>query len=83
MGEVALLQYHHGVPDVPVPEVHPHRRPRQRLATTPFDWAGTRSCLLIKCHHVGSGLVAPGCLIALRYQPTFHYAVLGLAVRHQ
>ena len=40
VGEVTLLQYHHGVPDVPVPEMHPHGCPHCRPATTPLNWAG-------------------------------------------
>ena len=66
-GGFALLQYHHGVPDMQMPEVHRHRRPRRRLATTPFNWAGPRSTLCSKQHPVGPGLVALGYLVSLLF----------------
>ena len=40
MGEVSLLQYHHGFLDIPVTEMHPHGLLRHRPSTTPFDWTG-------------------------------------------
>ena len=40
VGEVALLQDHYGVPDVPVPEVHPCHNPCQRPTTKPYEWKG-------------------------------------------
>ena len=83
MGEVALLQYHHGVPDVSVLEVYPQYFTRGHPATTPFDWAGPMSCCRGKCHPVGPGLVAPVCLIDLLSQPSFRHVVLGLAAHHQ
>ena len=71
VGEVALLQYHHGVSDMPVLEVHHHRCLHQHLSTTPFDWAGPRSRLHGKRHPVSPGQVAPVFLIALLPQPPF------------
>ena len=59
MGGVALLQDHHGVPDVPVTEVQPNLCPRRRPATKPFDWEEPRSRLIRKRQSIGSGLVPP------------------------
>ena len=59
VGEDALLQDYHGVPDVPVPEVHPHCRPHRLLATTTFDWVGPRSRPRWTRHPVGSGIFIP------------------------
>ena len=42
MGGVDLLQYDHGVPDVLIPELHPHGRLSFRPSTTPLNWAGHR-----------------------------------------
>ena len=35
----SLIQYHHGGPDMPMPEVYYHGGPRHRLATTPLNCA--------------------------------------------
>ena len=45
VGDVSLIQDHHGVLDVPVPEMHPNGCPRRYLATTPLNWAGPWSRL--------------------------------------
>ena len=83
MGEVALIQYHHGVPDVPVLELHLHYRPRWRPATSPFDWSGPRSRPRQKRHPISPWLVpAPVYLISLLPQPPFSHTVLVLAMRH-
>ena len=82
-GGVAILQYHHGVPDLPVPELHLNFRPRRRLATTPFNWSGPRSMLCGKHHPVGPGLVTFGYLVDLLSQPPFRHSVLSLVVHHQ
>ena len=84
MGEVTILQDHHGVPDMPLTEVHPHLCPRLLLATANFDWAGHRPRTFRKLHLVGPWIVAtPVCLVSLLPQPPFIHTVLGLAVRHQ
>ena len=83
VGEVSLLQDQHGVPEGPVPEVHPHHRPRQRLAPTLFDWVEPRSHPCNKLQPVGSRLVDPVCLVSILSQPSFSHAVLGLVVHHQ
>ena len=84
MSEVSLLQDHHCVPDVPVPEVHPHCCMHLRPVTAPFDWAGPRPRPFRKLHLVSPWIVAaPVCLVSPRPQPPFSHAVLGLAVRHQ
>ena len=82
VGEVAIFQYHHGVLDVPVSEVHPHGRPHFRPDTTPLDWAGPWSYLRMKHHPECPGIVTPTFLIALPSQPPFCHAVLHLVVCH-
>ena len=84
MGEVALLQDHHNVSDMPIPEVKYHRCPCRRPATAPFDWAGPRHHPHRKRHLVGPWLFAePVWIVSLRPQPPFSHDVLGLVVRHQ
>ena len=83
MGGVALLQYHHGVSDMPVPEVYPHGRLGRRPATTPINWSGPQTYLLRKFHPERSGSVAPAFLVALLPPTPFCHSVVGLAVRSQ
>ena len=85
MGEVALLQDHHSVPDVPVPEVHPHRRLCQRPATAPFDCAGPRPRPPSKRYPVSPWLVAaPVYLVYLRPQPPFNkYRIYHMKYCHR
>ena len=84
IGEVSFLQDHHGVPDVRVPEMHPHLRPRRCPATTPFDWSGPSPRLDRKLHPIIPWLVAaPLFLVSLLTQLPSIHVVLGLEVRHQ
>ena len=38
MGEVSLLQYHNGILDIPVPEIHLHGSLHRHPSTAPFNW---------------------------------------------
>ena len=78
--EVALLHYPHGLLDVPVQKVHLYWCQHSCPATTPFDWAGPRSCFRGKHHPESPGLVSPAFLVAPLTQPPFYHAVLVLVV---
>ena len=82
MRKVSLLQDHHSVLDVLVPDMHPHSCPRCRQATTPLNWEGPWSLLFRKRHPKRSGTVAPVAvsLVILLPRLTSRYAVLGLVV---
>ena len=84
-GRFPSFKYHHSVPDVPVPEVHPNLSPRKHLATTPFDWAGPSSFPSSKRQYVGSWVVAPVSsvyLTSLNYLTAFEIGRASNAVRY-
>ena len=81
--EVELLQYHHGVPEVPIPEVHPHGGPRHHLSTTPLNWEVPWPHLFWKHHPVSLGLIAPSFPFYLLSWYLICNAVLGFSVRIQ
>ena len=85
VGDISLLQYHHGVLDVPVPEMHPHGCPRRRLDTTPLKWAGPWSRLFRDHHPKRSGIVdlIAVSLVVLLPRPPSCYTVLVFAVDSQ
>ena len=83
MGEVSLLHYHHGVPYVPIPEVHPHEGPRCRLATIPLTWEVPQPRLHQKLHPVSPGIVAPTFIFSILYWKYVRHAMLGLSVHLQ
>ena len=83
MGEVALLQYHHGVLEMHTTEVYSYGDPCQRPATTPLNWAVPRTRPCQEFHPVSHGLVTPYLLFYLLYCNSLCHAVMGLSVNIQ
>ena len=83
MGEVEILQYYHGVLDMPMPEVFPHGSPCRLPATKPLNWAVPRPCLCRKRHPVSPGIVAPALYVALLSRTPLSHVVMGLEVHRQ
>ena len=54
-GGVDLLQYYHGVPDMPMQKVHPYRRLCPRPPPTPLDWDAVGKAILYVCGSPSGG----------------------------
>ena len=80
VGKFALLHYHHGVPDMPVPEIHPRGRMRRHTATRRLKWEGPWSWPCRERHPKSPGIFAPASLVVLLPHPHSRHAVLGLVV---
>ena len=78
--EIYLFQYDHGVLDVLVPEVHPHRRPCRRPDATTLNREGYFPCPCWKHHPVCPGIFSPIFSVNLLPPNPLRHAVLGLAV---
>ena len=59
VGEVTLLQYHHSVPYMPVPEMYLHVCPCFCPSTAPLNWEGTCYRLCWERHPKLPGIVNP------------------------
>ena len=63
LGDVALLQYNHGIPDMPVEKVYLNCRPRHHLPPTPLDgvvpWASVVGKAKLLVHGSPPGSVVP------------------------
>ena len=80
VGEVSLLQYHHGVPEMTISEMHYCGGPRNCTDTAPLNWAWPWLCHIRKHHPVCPGLVTPPYMSPAFPLPPLCHAVLGLLV---
>ena len=81
--EVDLLQYHHYVPDMNIPEVYSHGGLRHRLDTTPLNWSVPQPRPCREHHPLSPGIIAPALPFLLMYCKSLCHAVLGLTVLSQ